>query len=121
MSPNIQALADELDALRTELVELEAIETPTEEQAAQSAEIIDLWDAKKAEHDAAVSRAAKLDAIRSAHLEGRFEPAIGAPQVMKRADPFADLDALRFADPNSDDVIARAVTAISDGKAQVVA
>ena len=117
MVPDVKALADELDALRSELNDLEAIETPTDEQVARSGKIIDLWDVKKAEHDAAASRAAKLDAIRSAHLEGRLEPAIGAPQVMKRADPFADLDALRFADPNSDDVIARAVTAISDGKA----
>lgn len=115
MSTQIEALADELDALRTELVELEAIETPTDEQAARSAEILDEWDAKKAEHDAAVTRAARLDAVRAAHLEGRHEPAI-APQVMKRHDPFENLDGLRFANPNSDDVIARAVTAISESK-----
>jgi HK97 family phage major capsid protein len=114
MSPNIQALADELDALRTELVELEAIETPTEEQVARSAAILTEWDDKKASHDALVERAARIDAIRSAQVAGRVEPAFSAPQVMKRTDPFADLDGLRFANPNSEDVIARAVTAVTD-------
>ncbi len=114
MSTQIEALASELDALRTELVELEAIEEPTEEQAARSAEILDEWDAKKTAHDQLVERAKRLDAVRNAHLEGRVEPAFGAPQVMARRDPFENLDALRFANPNSDDVIARAVTAVTD-------
>lgn len=116
MSPNIRALADELDALRTELVELEAVEDPTEDQAARSAAILTEWDDKKDQHDAAAARAAKLDAIRSAQLSGRIEAGtpFGAPEVMKRSNPFENLDALRYENPASEDLMSRAVTALTD-------
>ena len=36
MEPQIETLADELEAIRSELVELEGVEAPTEEQVARS-------------------------------------------------------------------------------------
>jgi len=59
MSTRIDGLASELDALRTEITELDALETPTEEQAARYAECISEWDSKKAAHDDEIARAAK--------------------------------------------------------------
>ena len=121
MNPRIEALAGELEALRTEIAELDAIETPTEEQATRFASALTDWDTKKAEHDGLVARAEKLNAIREASLnQENVTRGFNAPQVMTRKDPFENLDALRFAysdarpPRSSDDVVARAVTAITD-------
>ena len=118
MDPKVEALAGELEAIRSELVELEAVEAPSEEQAARSEELLAEWDAKKEAHDAAALRAEKIERVREAALEPKnAERGFGAGvQVRIKRDPFENLDQIRFQDPNSDDMIARAVTALEDSK-----
>ena len=110
MSARIEGLASELDALRTEITELDALETPTEVQAARYAECIAEWDSKKAAHDDEVARAAKLEEINAAPLAFKRESGFSAPNVIVRNDPFENVSALR-SDDYSNDTVARAITA----------
>jgi HK97 family phage major capsid protein len=113
--------------IRTELLALEATEasratdlttrTPEEQAASttdatRSAELIAEWDALEAERPAAE----KMEAIRAAVIDPKNrENGFGAGvNVQVKQDPFENLDALRYVDPNSDDVIARAITGISE-------
>ncbi len=122
MSDNpIEASAAELESLRTEIAELDAIETPTEEQSARFAEALSEWDAKKVEHDALVTRAEKVAEIKAAALNpANVESGFAGINVNIKRDPFDDIEGLRFADPNSEDVIARAHTALADTKVRGV-
>lgn len=117
MNPSIEASAVELEALRAELIELEAVETPTEEQVARSEALLALWDEKKTAHDALVARSEKVEEIKRAALNSaNVEPGFNAgPQVLIRKDPFENVEQIR-ADDRSEDIIARAVTALSDTK-----
>jgi len=117
MSTNIAALAEQVEALRAEIADLDAVEAPTEEQAARFDAAIAEFDAAKAEYDRAVERQEKVEAVKAAVVSGVTERAFHAPSVVVRKDPFENLDGLRYANPNDRDVIARAVTAISEGAA----
>jgi len=112
MSDNpIEASAAELESLRTEIADLDAIEEPTEEQATRFAAALAEWDTKKAAHDELVARAEKIAEIKRAALEPKnVESGFGGINVNIKRDPFDNLDELRFADPNSEDVIARGVS-----------
>ena len=108
---DIQKASEELESLRSEIAELDALEAPTEEQTARFAVALDEWDTKKAAYDAAVARAEKVAAVRDAALDpANVERAFHAPQVITRNDPFADLDAVRF--QSDDELKARAITAM---------
>ena len=123
MSENpIEASAAELESLRTEIAELNALEEPTEEQAKRFAEALTEWDVKKPVHDELVSRAEKIEEIKRAALDPKnVESGFGAGvNVSVKRDPFEDLEGLRFADPNSDDVIARAHTALESSSVRGV-
>lgn len=116
---DIAASSDALETLRSEIAELDALTEPTEEQAARFTAALAEWDTKKADHDALVERAEKVDAVRAASLNPRnVEAGFSAPQIQVKRDPFEDMAALRFVDPNSRDLKARAITALEDtGKA----
>lgn len=125
MSTRIEGLAGELDALRTEITELDALETPTEVQAARYAECISEWDSKKAAHDDEIARAAKFAEIQ-AEPSFKREAGFSVPNVIVRNDPFENVSALR-SDDRSNDVVARAITAfetsgrgVSDAERAVV-
>jgi len=108
---DLQKSAEELEVLRSEIADLDAIEEPTEEQTARFAVALEEWDVKKAAYDRAVERAEKVAAVREAALDpANVERAFHAPQVMKRTDPFADLDSVRF--QSDDELKARAVSAM---------
>ena len=114
---DLTTMAEELDALRAEIDGLDGSKEPlTDEQVARFDAALVEWDSKKSAYDAAVERAEKIEAIRAASLDARnVTPAFGAGvNVRVKSDPFEDLDGLRFVNPNSDDVVARAVTAISE-------
>lgn len=102
--------AEQLEALRSEIADLDAVQEPTEEQTARFEAAIAEWDELKQAHDGAVERAKKVEAIRSAALEGQVERAFHAPQVMKRTDPFADLGSVRSLP--EDEVKSRALAAL---------
>jgi len=115
----IETLRAAFEALQSEVAELDALENPTDEQTARFALAIDEAAAAKVAYDEAVERAEKVDAIRSTALKepklverGSFQ----APNVNRNQDPFEDLDSIRFASFDDEDVIARAVTAFSDTK-----
>ena len=114
---NIETLRAAFTALQSEVAELDALENPTDEQTARFALAIDEAAAAKVEYDKAVERAEKVDAIKAAALaepklveRGSFQ----APNVTIKKDPFEDLGAIRF--ESDGDLVARAVTALSDTK-----
>lgn len=114
MSTRLETLAGELETLRSEIAELDALETPTEEEAARYDAALTEWDEKKAEHDTLVARSERIEAVRSASLhEGNRESGFGAGvYVTVRQDPFENLDAMRY--QADDDLVSRAVTAFED-------
>jgi len=107
-----------LETLRSEIAELDALTEPTEEQAARFTAALTEWDEKKSAHDALVERAAKVEAVRAASLQqNNAQPENGfggGVQVRVKKDPFEDMAALRFVDPNSADLKSRAITALED-------
>jgi HK97 family phage major capsid protein len=126
MSTRIEGLAGELDALRLEITELDALENPTEVQAARYAECITEWDSKKAAQDDAIARAAKLEEINAAPTTFKREAGFSVPNVIVRQDPFENVSDLR-ADDRSNDTVARAITAfetsgrgVSDAEREVI-
>lgn len=83
----LEVLAAELGTLRAEIAELDALETPTDEQATRYDAALTEWDEKKIEHDKLAERAAKVESVRSAALhESNRETT--APSVVTRKDPF---------------------------------
>lgn len=113
----IEELEAELGALRTEIDELDALDAPTDEQVTRMGVALDEWDERHAEHERLVERRERIARVRSAaaHPANRERT---APEVLNRRDPFENLDALRFnpddryAPRMSQDVVARAVTAL---------
>ena len=98
MSHNIQALGEKVEALRAEIVELDAVEAPSEEQAARFDAAMSEFDAAKAEFDAAVERAAKVDAVRNAAVEvpEKTERGFAAPAVHVKRDAFDGVERLAY-------------------------
>lgn len=116
--PTIEESAAALETLRSEIAELDALTEPTDEQTTRFAAALAEWDAAKAAHDALTERAAKVEAVRAASLlpiNAQPETGFGGGvQVQVKRDPFADMAALRFVDPNSSDLKSRAITALED-------
>ena len=98
MSHNIEALGAKVEALRAEIVELDAIEAPTEEQAVRFDAALSEFDAAKSEYDAAVERAAKVEAVRAAAIEApeKVERGFSAPAVVVKRDAFEGLERLAY-------------------------
>lgn len=113
MSENLsrlEVLAGELDALRTEITELDAIEEPTEEQNTRFDTAMADFDTKKAAHDKLAERAAKVEQVRSATL-AEVNVERSAPSVIvKRDDVFENLDRAEPAEYRE-----RAMRAFGDG------
>jgi len=115
----IKVLADELDAIRSELAEIETRETPADADVARSNELLDLWDAKKAEHDAAVARNKRVAAVAAASVVAdQVVPAFHAPQVIVKRSAFDDLEAVRSGMVPAADMRARAFNAIEDASGE---
>lgn len=98
MSHNIEALGAKVEALRAEIVELDAVEAPSEEQAARFDAALSEFDSAKAEFDAAVERAAKVEAVRSAAVEvpEKVERGFSAPAVHVKRDAFEGVERLSY-------------------------
>lgn len=97
MSQNIQALGEKVEALRAEIVELDAIEAPTEEQAARFDAALSEFDSAKAEYDAAVERAAKVEAVRAATVDStKRESGFSAPAVIVKRDAFDSVERVAY-------------------------
>ena len=115
MPSNIEALAARVEALRAEIVELDAITEPTDEQNARfDAAITEADEAAQALETAraeAAELAAKRERIFAADTDIKREAGFTAPNVItSRQDPFDNLTAVRNSLPA--DVKSRAASAI---------
>lgn len=110
MQNRIEALAEKVEALRAEITELDAVTEPSEEQAARFDAALAEFDTAKADYDAAIERAAKVEAVRTASVEGRVERAFHAPQVHVKRDVFSEMDSVVRGYASDEDMIARALT-----------
>jgi HK97 family phage major capsid protein len=113
-----KALASEVEALRAEIVELDAVEAPTEEQTARFAAAIEEFDARKAELDEAVAREEKIEAIRTAALNPANIERGSAPEVIVKRDEFDNLEAVARGYVPDSEVKARALNVVEGSKAR---
>lgn len=118
----IETLAGELDALRSEIAELDSTENLTDEQSQRFAAALAEWDTKKAEHDELAERAAKVEAVRSAAIAApkQREAGFSAPQVItSRAvdTAFENLDMVRQGMLDGHVLRSRALAGIEEGAA----
>jgi HK97 family phage major capsid protein len=107
-------LAAEMEVLRSEISELDAVEEPTEEQSARMESILPEWDTKKAEHDKLSERAEKVEAVRSASLKPANRETTDAPNVIVRTNPWDDLDAVNRMSDVGHEIRDRAFAAFED-------
>jgi len=118
MPSNIEALAAKVEALRAEIAELDALETPTDEQNARFDAALTEIDTAKADYDAAVERAERV--ARAAALS--IDPAnveraqFHAPNVVVKRDTFDDLAAVERGNVSPSEMVSRAQSAIEDIK-----
>lgn len=119
MSKRTDTLAAELEVIRTALGELDKVEEPTEEQVTRAKSLLGDWDTKKAAYDEAVAYDAKVEAVRSAALAGRTESGDGTtvtrstgPEIIRKVEPYADLELVRSNRYDNGDVISRARKAV---------
>ncbi len=118
MDPKIEALDVELEAIRSELLSIEAIDEPTEENVARSAELLAAWDEKDAARTKAVAHAEKIERVRSAALNpANVERAVEAPNVSIKRDPFENMEAVQRGNIPHAELRSRALNAIEDCEA----
>ncbi len=109
MPSNIEALAAKVEALRAEIAELDALETPTDEQNARFDAALTEIDTAKADYDAAVERAERV--ARAAALS--IDPAnveraqFHAPNVVVKRDTFDDLAAVERGNVSPSEMVSR--------------
>jgi len=105
-------IASKLDAIRTELADLQAVEQPTDEQAARAAELVADYETTRPLFEAALEYEAKRDAILADVTAGRVERAV--PEVIVKRDeaPYDDVRAIARGWLPDGDMIARAATTI---------
>lgn len=111
----IEELTAQRDALRAELLDLDAVEEPTEEQVTRSQEALDEFDQAQSALEAEQARVERMESVRAAYAEpSNREAGFSAPQVHVNRDPFENVHEVLRSNPNDEDVIARAHTALSD-------
>lgn len=96
-------LKEQLEAIRSELLELEEVEEPTDEQASRAGELLGQFDTAQEAYTEQVEHEKRVDAVRSAALvPGSQERTIGeAPEFLRhRGNPYEDLDRVRGANLN---------------------
>lgn len=114
MKNRIDELTANAEALRAELLELDAVEEPTDEQVARSTEALAEFDTATAELDAERARVEAIERVRAADLAGRTEAGFAAPQVTIKRDRFEDMGEVIRASNHDRDLVARAVTVVEE-------
>lgn len=111
-------IAAEMEAVRSELLQLDELDDPSDDEVTRSGVLLDLYDDLEAEHQAAEVRESRLEALRSAagNPANREDttPRRG-PDVLVRGglpDTYDNLDAVRSGVAPAADIIARALNAI---------
>lgn len=113
-----EILAGELEALRQEIVELAAVEEPTDEQVERMDALLPLVDEKQSEYDTEIARDEKIEGIkRAAENPKNVTPGVfTVPEVMVRRDPVENLDAVARGWIPADEMVSRAATLIENSK-----
>lgn len=96
-------LKEQLESIRSELLELEEVEEPTDEQASRATELLGQFDTAQEAYTEQVEHEKRVEAVRSAALvPGGQERTIGeAPEFLRhRGNPYEDLDRVRGANLN---------------------
>lgn len=116
---DIAKLQEQIEALRSEIADLDALESPTDEQTARFDAALAEFDQVKSEYDVAVARAEKVEAVRNVALQptSKRESGFHAPEVVVKRSPFDGLENLRSGMVSADEVRSRALTAIEETKA----
>lgn len=120
MSTRSEALAATVEALRTEMLELAALDAPTDEQSTRSTEIVSEYDAAVKRHADSVALDEKAALVREAidtpaARENGFSGGVNI-NTRKNADPFENLDGLSRA--SSSEVLSRFESALENDKDQ---
>ena len=111
-------LKEEVEAIRSELLQLDEVEEPTEEQASRAEELLGQFDTARDAHTAQVEHEERVEAVRTASLtEGSTERGSGPASLLpSRTNPYEDLDRVRGANLHDRSVVAdlrgRALTAV---------
>lgn len=121
MKRKSEVLREEMEAIRAEIQVIEDAEEPTEDDLQRAQGLLDEWDGKKADHDAALAREAKVDEVLRAKLDERTvepqAPGPRGPEVMRRVEPFETQDELvrslwNHGSYDEGDTISRALAAV---------
>lgn len=108
-------IAAELKVIQDELVALSEVDGTEDEVARaldKSNDMLVRFDELKTEHDDAVEYEKKVDAVRSLALNPANRDAPRAPEVMRKTDPYVELDAVREGYVRPAEVISRAKAAV---------
>lgn len=116
MSKRSETFAAQAEALRSELLELDAEAAPTDEQVARSTAALAEYDVAVAKRDEAVAHEAKMEAVRAAvETPALRENGFGSPDlIVKRSkrDAFDATEAVRAGSLPADDMRLRASDAV---------
>jgi HK97 family phage major capsid protein len=123
----LQKIKQRQQEIKDRLAELEQLPEPDGDEVARSQaiadrsaetdELLDEWDTLEEERKPLAARAARLEAVRSAaahqgNLEGGAGARPGGPQIMRKVEPYVDLEQLRVGRYEEQDVISRALKAV---------
>ncbi|MFE1926528.1 phage major capsid protein [Streptomyces asoensis] len=101
-------LKESLEAIRTELLELEEVEEPTDEQAARATELLGEFDTAQEAYTEQLAHEERVEAVRAAALvPGGQERTPGdSPAFLRhRGNPYQDLDRVRGANVHDRTVV----------------
>lgn len=102
-------LKESLEAIRSELLELEEVEEPTDEQATRAGELLGEFDTAQEAYNEQLEHERRVDAVRAAAtVPGSQERGDGdGPQFMRsRGNPYEELDRVRGANLNERSTLA---------------
>ncbi|MFH9816144.1 phage major capsid protein [Streptomyces sp. NPDC017230] len=113
-------LKEQLEAIRSELLELDEVDEPTEEQAERAGELLGEFDTTQEAYTEQLAHEERVEAVRSASLvEGGTERSSGPDVLFKsRTNPYEGLEGVRGANLHDRNVVgdlrSRALTAIDE-------
>jgi HK97 family phage major capsid protein len=122
MKRKSETLREEMEAIRAEIQVIEEADEPTEDDLQRAQGLLDEWDGKKKDYDAALDREKRVDEVLRARLEEtKVEPQSPAgprgPEVMRRVEPFETQEELvrslwNHGSFDEKDTISRALAAV---------
>lgn len=124
MKKRSEVLNEELEALRAEIKVIEGNEEATDEEISRATALLEEWDGKKVDYDAALAREAKVDEVLRAALNpantesgSPARPRTPTPEVMRHVEPYETTEQLvrslwNHGSFDEGDTISRALAAV---------